>query len=118
MDRIKLSFLVVFAVLLVEVLIEVVNPHSFLGTIGAFARMTVLLVGAVLWYIFFKNTQSKLVKTGVAVLVIGAVLFFFYGLNSYCQDTYYEINREAFANSRTDIEPYSCPRIILGLLSR
>lgn len=118
MNKIKLSLIVITTVLGIAVLIEVINPHSLLGTVSAFVRVAALLIGAVCWYIFFKGTESKLVKTGVILLFLVATLYFFYGVSSFCQNKYYEINREAFANSRTDIEPYSCSGILMGLVFR
>ena len=112
MNKIKLSLTIITALLFIAVLIEVINPHSFLSTDGAFARVVALLVGAACWYLFFKNTQSKLVITGIVILFIAAMLYFFYGVSSFCQNKYYETYKDAIITPLTDIAPYNCSRII------
>jgi membrane-bound ClpP family serine protease len=116
MKKVTALFLAVVVISFIAVLIEVINPHSFLGTAGSFIRVVLLLVGATVWYKLSQGTQSELTSAGTIVLLITAALYFFYGLSSFCQNKYYEDHHEEFTNLRTDIEPYSCPKILMESL--
>ena len=96
---------ILIVVLLAGFFVEIINPHSFLGTTGAYIRGILLLVGVIVWWNFLENFKIRLI--GLILLVIMSFLYFYYGTTSFCQSTYYE---KYIKNNIS--HQYSCVEII------
>ncbi len=100
-----------FVILLVSLLglaIEVINPHSFLLTEGAFVRAFILLILMGVWIWFSKKNEKHLLISGSIILLHTACAYFAYGISSYCGNLYYEQTN----HYQTVTQDYSCPRIL------
>lgn len=92
-------------------LVEVINPHSFLNSTGAFVRAGAILMGVPVWLWFSKRRRGVLV-TGSIVLTVTAIAYALYGINTLCHEIYYAKHKDV----RSIEEPYSCTNVILEVL--
>jgi di/tricarboxylate transporter len=80
-QTITIAFIVVFLILVLGILVEVVNPHSFLSTQGAFLRAIVLAVAIGPWVWFSKKIGGRhLLISGIALLFFSACAYALYGV--------------------------------------
>jgi len=106
--KITLSvFVLASSLLVIGLLVQVVNPHSFLGTGGAFITSLIILAGAIIWLYLAKKYSYTFLLFGSVFFLFGAASYFYYGVDSFCQNTDYEKTK----NSNIDIE-YNCTQII------
>ena len=108
--RIALA-LIVFGGLL-ALIIEVINPHSFLGTTGAFIRVLLIGIAIAIWFYKIRKTHSGLFLPGLIVLIILGTSYLLYGFSSLCGNLYYEETEQYMKVEK----PYSCPRILKDFL--
>lgn len=97
---------------LLAVLIEVINPHSFLNSSGAFVRAGAILIGLPVWIWISKKENKYYLVFGGVVMMVTAISYLLYGISSLCQETYYEKHKGVNAIE----EPYNCKEILLRLL--
>jgi len=74
-------------------LIEVVNPHSFLGYKGAFVRAAVLILAIPLWSRLSSRGNMRLRIPGIVVLSIAGIVYSMYGFTLRRQEALYEKQR-------------------------
>src|SRR5262245_48243022 len=92
-------------------LIEVINPHSFLNSTGAFVRAAAIFMGVPVWLWLSKSRRGVLVTGGI-VLTVTAIAYALYGINTLCHELYYAKHKDA----RRIEEPYSCKNIMFEFL--
>jgi hypothetical protein len=105
MNKIKISFFIILIIVIFGISIEVINPHSFLGVVGAMIRGVLLLISFIAWYIFMSKKESKFFLPGSFVLLVSAVIYFLSGASLFCQNTAYEKSIPS--------EDYNCKNIII-----
>lgn len=105
-QRLKITFIAMIFVLITGLAVEVINPHSFLLTTGALVRVFVLLLVLIGWVWFSKKKAGgQLLVPGVILLSLVACAYLWYGINSFCQETYYDYYQVTGAD-------YSCSQIL------
>jgi hypothetical protein len=107
-------FIVVIFLSLVAVsslFIEVINPHSFLNSTGAFVRAGTILMGVPVWLWLSKSRRRALVA-GISVLTVTAIIYTLYGINTLCYELFYT----KYKDVRRVEEPHSCKNMIFDLL--
>ncbi len=112
-NKLLLSIISIIAVL--GLLIEIINPHSFLSSGRAYASACILIIVAIIWMVSLQKSTHRTI--GAFVLLATACLYGFYGTSMYCQDTYYE---RYMKNDPTNLHPkeYSCIDILQTSLLR
>lgn len=90
------------------IFVEILNPHSFLTTTGFFIRSMFLLVILVIYIWYLRKTKSYS-TTVIIFLTIASSLYFWYGINSFCQNKYWE---ETESNADVGNKKYSCHTIL------
>ncbi|MBE9556990.1 MAG: hypothetical protein IMF08_09055 [Proteobacteria bacterium] len=87
MKRIRLvTVTLITPLLFFALLIEVVNPHSFLHGGGAFMRGAALAVAAALWVWLSWRKWDRVFMVGLGVLTVAALLYLEYGIEDICYD--------------------------------
>jgi|GEM_PF-4899920 len=84
-----LIFPVATAAAALAILIEVINPHSFLLHTGAFVRSIMILCILPLWLWLYGNEKSKVKYPGCVILVLASSVYLIYAINSLRQDRLY-----------------------------
>lgn len=102
------TFIVMVVVIFIGMAIEVINPHSFLLTTGAFVRVAILLVSLVVWIWFSKKNEGQFLISGSTLLLLTACAYLWYGINSYCGQVYWEETD----HYQKVTQEYSCSRIL------
>lgn len=108
MNKVSVVFGVMVLVILLGLVIEVLNPHSFLQTMEAFVRVIILLVSSVVWVWYSKKNNTRLLVAGSILLLLSACAYLWYGINSYCGQAYWE---ETDHYQKVTAE-YSCTRLL------
>ena len=96
---------------ILALLVEVINPHSFLNSTGAFVRATAIFMGVPVWLGLSKRRRGVLVA-GSVVLTVAAIVYALYGINTLCHELFYAKHKDV----RRVEEPYSCKTIMFDLL--
>jgi len=78
---------------LVGILIEVINPHSFLHYTGAFVRAAMLISVVPLWVWFSKRGYRRLLIPGILILTISGITYFISGVSLRKEESMYEKSR-------------------------
>jgi hypothetical protein len=107
-------FIVVIFLSFVAVLslfIEVINPHSFLNSTGAFVRAGTILMGVPVW-LWLSKRRRRVLVTGSIVLTVTAIIYGLYGINTLCYELFYAKHKDV---GRFE-EPYSCGNMIYDRL--
>lgn len=85
MKRLRLiAVILIVPVLCLALLIEVVNPHSFLGGTGAFLRATALTAAAAVWVRLSWRKRDWIFKVGLTTVTVAALLYWQYGFQELC----------------------------------
>jgi hypothetical protein len=100
-------FVLIVVICAIGLIIEVFNPHSFLGTTRALMQSLIFVALLVPWLIYTKKVSGRYAIKGAVVLFLTACAYFYYGLSSFCQNTYFE---QIKANQHSD--NYSCVQIL------
>lgn len=99
MKRLRLIIVVVITPLLcLALLIEIVNPHSFLGGTGAFLRAGALTAAAVVWVRLSWKRWDWIFMAGLGILTVAALSYWNYGLHELCYDHMDLLETEARAD--------------------
>jgi hypothetical protein len=88
--------------------IETVNPHSFLTTPTAGLHGGILLAALFIILCLTRGARTALKPAALIVLLVAATAYFSYGIQDYCQNSYYEGHKDTV----TAPELYNC-RLIL-----
>lgn len=72
------------------VLMEVLNPHSFVNTAGAFIRSAIFAAGVPLWIVLSRRKKKAFLKAGIIVLGITAGIYLLYGVSCWRNSALYE----------------------------
>jgi predicted membrane channel-forming protein YqfA (hemolysin III family) len=78
---------------LIGVLVEVINPHSFLNSTGAFLRAAGFILVVPLWAWFSKRVNHKLLIPGILILTISGITYFISGVSLRKEAYLYEESR-------------------------
>ncbi len=108
----RIAFAIIVFGGLLALIIEVINPHSFLGTTGAFVRVFLIAAVTAYWFYKVRKPHPGLFFPGLIVLIILGVSYLLYGFSSLCGNLYYE---ETEHYQKVE-KPYSCPRILKEFL--
>ena len=84
------AFGTIVVVSMLAVLLEIVNPHSFLDVFGACLRGFLLIIGAGLWYFLAKKFPSKFGRAGFFVLLFTGGLYMMTALYLLYQNSLFE----------------------------
>lgn len=75
---------------LIGVLVEVINPHSFLDSTGALLRAAGFILAMPLWAWFSKRGNRKLLILGILILAISGITYFISGVSLQKEACLYE----------------------------
>jgi hypothetical protein len=115
--KIKIIFGIILIVSFFAVIIEIINPHSFLETGGAFLRTISIFVGAFIWYIYSVRSNRPLAIAGAFIFSSVAIFYLLYGVSSFCQNKYYNETVSLDIETKIRMETsYSCPQIVKNSL--
>jgi hypothetical protein len=104
----KIVFALLFLGGMLALLFEVINPHSALGTTGAFIRVFLLAVTTGYWFYSVKKSHPRLYLPGLILLICLGVSYVLYGFGSLCGNLHFE---ETSQNPEVE-KPYSCPSML------
>lgn len=93
-------------VLLGALLIEVLNPHSFLDAPGAWVRVAVLAVLLAGFGFYCRKKGLRLINPASAFLAFGILAYIGYAVTSHCSAFAYRHGVSGAA--------YSCPAMLFG----
>ena len=89
MNRIRLVILILITLpLCFALLIEVVNPHSFLQHTGAFLRGAVITAAVPFWVWLSWKKWDWISKVGLGTMTVAALLYWNYGVWDLCDDNW------------------------------
>lgn len=108
----RIAFSIIVFGGLLALIIEVINPHSFLETTGAFFRVFIIGIAIAIWFYKTRKSHPGLFLPGLIALIILGGSYLLYGFSSLCGNLYYE---ETEHNKNVE-KPYSCPRILKDFL--
>lgn len=86
------------------VLIEVINPHSFLSPEGASVRVIVLILIIPIWIVFSKKAGKASVNSTTILLFLLVTIYLYAGIVLKCQNFAFE--------NKIDGSRHSCPLML------
>ena len=89
---------------LLGILLEVLNPHSFLTESSAFLRLGVILISGTAWIVFSIKTGRKWFNDGTFMFAFLMIAYLYASISLHCENYAYR--------NQISSDHYSCPMML------